>query len=195
MCTELYVDKLLVYSNCISSPAPGVPSTVPSTVPSPVPSPVPSTVPSSVPSPYTESSSPSAIPSPVMDAIVDGYSLTTPSIIATTKTIMTPSSSNSSNMTDPFGESVPDFIENHGLATVIIVITATVLPTLLMCILVWKKRPKRCKKPNKVQPTNMKKNKPCCLCCSEEPKIIKQEQSTSTGTYLITLPPTPRDTE
>ena len=189
MCIDLYVDKVLVYSNCMSSPSP---------VPSPV-SHVPSTVPSTVPSPYTGSSTPSAtpsaIPSPVMDAIVDGYSLTTPSIIATTKTIMIPSSSNSSNMTDLFEDSVPDFIENHGLATVIIVIAATVLPTLFICILVCKKRPKKCKKPNKVQPTNIKKKKPCCLHCSEAPKVIKQEQSTTTESYLVSLPPSPSETE
>ena len=215
MCIDLYVDKVLVYSNCMPSPSP-VSSLVPSPVPSPssapspvshvpstVPSPTPSPVPN-VPSPYSMNNTPSSMANPETNVMSDGYSLTTPSIVAMTKTTMSPSSSNSSNMTDPFGDSVPVFIENHGLATVIIVI-ATVLPTLLICILVYKKRPTKCKKPNKVQPEKMKKKKccQCChCCCKDKPHLPgKPISSTTTRTYLnqpplpISLPPTPRETE
>ena len=211
MCIDLYVDKVLVYSDC--APSPNVPSpytpnsstipspepspSIPSPAPSPEPSPsIPSPVPSLVPSPYTESSSPSTIPSPVMDAITDGYSLTTPSMVATTKTMMTPSSSNSSNMTDPFGGN--EIIYIYDWTTPAAVIAATLLPAIFLCILAYKKKPKKCKKPNKVQPESLKK-KPCCQCCKKEPLIPVKHTSTTTGTYINQPPlptaPIPRETE
>ena len=202
MCIDLYVDKVLVYSDCAPSPSVPSPYTPSSTIPSPEPS-VPSpytpsstipSVPSPVPSPYTLSSSPSTIPSPVMDAITDGYSLTTPSMVATTKTMMTPSSSNSSNMTDPFSGN--EFIYIYDWSTPAAVIAATLLPAIFLCILAYKKKPKKCKKPNKVQPESLKK-KPCCQCCKKQPLIPVNHTSTTTGTYLNQppLPTTPIPSE
>lgn len=145
MCTDLYVDKLLVYSNCMSSPSPvppvsAVPSPVPP-VPSPV-SPVPSHV-SPVPSPYRTAI---AANTPNTSKPAEGYSLMTPSTIAITKTTMSPSSTNSSMSVVG---SVPDFI---GQDHVIIVIVAIVLPIILMCVLVCKKNPRNCRTNRKVQP-------------------------------------------
>ena len=218
MCIDLYVDKVLVYTDCVPVPSP-VPSVlnVPSPVPSPtssVPSPsivsslIPSPVSSIVPSPYVISNIPSSIPSPATNVISDGYSLITPSIVATTKTMMTPSSSNSSNMTEPYGDNGSPFIQdNREWVNIVTVVLAVTLPALFICILVYKKKPKKCKKiPNKVQPERMKKKKKkcchCCqcCCCKDAPKLpTKQTRSTTTGTYLnqpplpISLPPTPTD--
>lgn len=228
MCIDLYVDKVLVYTDCVPVPSPvpsvpSVPSPVPSptsSVPSPVPSPVlsivPSPVSSIVPSPYVTSNIPSSIPSPATNVISDGYSLITPSIVATTKTMMTPSSSNSSNMTEPYGDNGSPFIQdNQEWMNIVAVVLAVTLPALFICILVYKKKPKKCKKiPNKVQPERMKKKKKKSCCCKDEPQIPeKQNRSTTTGTYLnqpplpveepvyegtpsapaMSLPPTPTD--
>jgi hypothetical protein len=156
MCTDLYVDKLLVYSNCMSSPSPVPPVSVPSPVPSvsAVPSPVPPV--SAVPSPVPAVPVPSPVPSPYRTAIAantpntsnpaEGYSLMTPSTIAITKTTMSPSSTNSSMSVVG---SVSDFI---GQDHVIIVIVAIVLPIILMCVLVCKKNPRNCRTNRKVQP-------------------------------------------
>ena len=157
MCTELYVDKFLVYSNCSPapsapspepSPAPSVPSPVPSPV-SPAPSPV-SQVPSPVPSPVSpvpHASAPSSMNTPATSVTADGYSLTTPSIIAMTKTTMSPSSSNSSM---PFGSSAPHFIEDS-----YIVVMAIAIPIIVMCALVFTKSPRKCNQNRKVQPDTL----------------------------------------
>ena len=135
MCTELYVDKLLVYSNC--SPAPSAPSPEPSPAPS-VPSPV---------SPVPHATAPSSMNTPATSVTTDGYSLTTPSIIAMTNTTMSPSSSNSSM---PFGSSVPHFIEDS-----YIVVMAIAIPIIVMCALVFTKSPRKCGQNRKVQPDTL----------------------------------------
>lgn len=153
MCTELYVDNVLVYSNCmtISAPSPMSPAPSPvSPVPSPVSpvSPVPSSVspvPSSVsPVPSPHASAPSSMNTPATSVTIEGYSFTTPSIIAMTKTTMSPSSSNS-NMS--FGGSATHFIEDY-----YIVIMAIAIPITVMCILVFIKSPRKCGSKVKVQP-------------------------------------------
>ena len=193
MCIDLYVDKILVYSDC-DVPSPSTPSPVPSIVPSIVQSIVPSTVPIH----YTPNiSSPS--PTTIVNGIVNH--LDTPSAMPIINTTISPSSSNFSNMTQPLNENSSEFIE-HEILTMICIVLATVLPTLFICILIYKKKPKKCKKiPNKVQPEMMKKKKKkCCRCCKEEPQLPeKQTRSTTTGTYMnqpplpISLPPTPTD--
>ena len=216
MCIDLYVDKVLVYTDCVPSPepslAPGIipiilpsPSTVPDpsvpspslSVPSPEsPSPEPS-VPSPVPSPYAMNNTPSSIPSPETNVIIDGYSLMTPSSIPITNTMNSPSSSNSSNMS--IANNGSKFIHTEqGWISIVIVIAATVLPALFICILVYKKKPRKCKNSNKVQPEHLKK-KQCCKCCKKEPRLpVKQDRSTTTGTYLnqpplpLSPPPTSR---
>lgn len=205
MCIDLYVDKVLVYTDCVPvpSPVPSVPSPVPS--PSIVSSFIPSPVSGIAPSPYVTSNIPSSIPSPATNVISDGYSLITPSIVATTKTMMTPSSSNSSNVTEPYGDNGSPFIHDyHELTTILTVVFAIALPILFICILVYKKKPKKCKKiPNKVQPENIKKKKKTCChcCCKDKPHLPdKQTRSTTTGTYLnqpplpLSLPSTPLET-
>ena len=206
MCIDLYVDKVLVYTDCVPvpsvpSPEPNVPNPEPSvpspelSVPSPEPS-VPSPVPS-VPSPYAINT-PSSIARPETNVIIDGYSLITPSSMPIMNTIMSPSSSNSSNMSMPFARNGSEFIQEQGWMSIAIVVTATVLPALLICILVYKKKPRKCKNSNKVQPENLKK-KQCCKCCKKEPQLpVKQDRSTTTGTYLnqpplpLSSPPTSR---
>ena len=151
---------------------------------------------------------PSSIPSPATNVSSAGYSLITPSIVATTKTMMTPSSSNSSNMTEPYGDNGSPFIRvDHEMMTIITIVLAITLPILFICILVYKKKPKKCKKiPNKVQPEKMKKKEKCChcchCCCKDKPHLPgKPISSTTTRTYSnqpplpISLPPTPHDTE
>lgn len=215
-------------------PSPSIPSTVPSPstvpyapspstvsaiVPSPTPSPVtehiptgivPSVVPSTVPSPYTASNVPS-VTSPATNVVIDGYSLVTPSANTRTNTTMSPSSSNSSNMSMPFAENGSEFIHpEDNWTTILGIVAATVLPALFLCILAYKKKPKKCKKPNKVQPEMMKKKTRCCGC-KKKPKLPQMKpyedqpplpvtEPVEENTYEpsappISLPPTPKGTE
>lgn len=194
MCIDLYVDKVLVYTDCVPvpSPVPNVPS--PSIVSSLIPSPVSSLV----PSPYIMSNTPSSIPRPATNVISDGYTLITPSAMPIMNTTISPSSSNSSNMTEPYGDNGSPFIQdNREWVNIVAVVLAIALPVLFICILVYKKKPKKCK--SKIQPEGMKKKKKKC-CCKGEPHLPeKQTRSTTTGTYLnqpplpVSLPPSPTD--
>ena len=267
MCIDLYVDKVLVYTDCVPSPVPSpvpnvpspvhsstprivpspsiVPSSTSSPVPRPTPSPVPSpsivpsstsspvpspsivpsstlspvfstvpsivsTVPSPVPSSYIISNVPS-VTSPATNVIIDGYSLVTPSANTRTNTTTSPSSSNS-NMSVPFGENGSEFIHTENWTTTLGIVAATVLPTLLICILAYKKKPKKCKKiPNKVQPEMIKKKKTrFCGCCKKKTKLPDmkpyenqpplplsepvEESLHEPSAPPISLPPTPKGT-
>lgn len=199
MCIDLYVDKVLVYTDCLPSPdAPLAPHPAPAShvvahIPSPVtPSPTPELA--DVPSPsssdfyYTPSSSKN---SPVITpSTTDTDSvLETPSATATINTTMSPSSSNSSNMSLPSNDSNTAYIEDHTAALTIVIVVSSLV--LLLCAFACRKR---CKK--KVKPVHVKKKpqctKPCCKCsrCCEKnaPLPNKPTISTHTHTYVNQLP-------
>ena len=183
MCIDLYVDKVLVYTDC-------VPDT-PSPVPSPMPIPSVFAIPNLNYTPSTSSPSPNTTP------IVNGIDnhLETPSAMPIMNTTISPSSNNASNMTE-FQDSMDassEFIDNVTIAGIVL---ATVMPILLLCILVYR----RCRRQSRVQPVQCKKKKKSC-CCKDDPTLPeKQTRSTTTGTYLnqpplpMSLPPTPRET-
>lgn len=166
MCIDLYVDKILVYTDCAPSPVtiPSVPVfAIPNlsyTSNSNSPSPMPTI---NISSSYTpNSNSPSPNTTPTVNGI-DNH-LETPSAMPIMNTTISPSSSNFSNMTE-FHDPTSEFIQT---VTIVGIVLSIVVPVLILCLLVCR----RCRGQTRVQPVQcQKKKKSCCECFNEKPTL------------------------
>ena len=191
MCIDIYVDKVLVYTDCVvSTPSPL------SATPSPL-SPIIS--PSIIPifhDIYVPSSSqiytfaPSSInpsPSPIQSIIGMDNVLETPSAITIINTTISPSSSNPSNMSVPSNGTYPHYIEDHATVLNIVIVVASLV--LLLCIFACKDR---CKQ-KKVAPLHVEYKKRC-KCYKKNPTLTEKPSETPTHTRPYTnQPPLPNN--
>lgn len=164
MCIDIYVHKVLVYSDCATVTPSPTPVISPSIVPVFHGIDVPSSSQFYVPKYAPSSSAP--IPNNTPSIIDVDNVLESPSAIPIINTTISPSSSNSNNMSFPFNGTHHHYIEDHAVLNIVIVVSSLVL---LLCIVACKDRCRR----KKVSPLHVE-HKKCHMCYKKSPAMVEK---------------------